>query len=86
MPVVVHAEDCSLVAEGVVNEGPVSTRLGLPGNPTAAEDVHVSRDLMLAELTGARLHVAHISSGGAVDLVRRAARYGVSALRLRFRR
>jgi dihydroorotase len=77
LPVIVHAEDCSLVAEGVVNEGPVSTKLGLPGNPTAAEDVLVSRDLMLAELTGARLHVAHISSAGAVDLVRKARERGI---------
>jgi len=61
--VIVHAEDCSLVGAGVMNEGPVSTRLGLPGNPSIAEDVLVMRDLMLAELTGARLHVAHVSSG-----------------------
>jgi dihydroorotase len=77
LPVIVHAEDCSLVAEGVVNEGLVSTRLGLPGNPVIAEDIHVSRDIALAELTGARLHVAHLSSGGAVELVRRARERGV---------
>jgi dihydroorotase len=62
----------------VVNEGPVSTRLGLPGNPTLAEDVHVVRDLMLAELTGARLHVAHVSSAGAVDAIRRARERGIA--------
>jgi dihydroorotase len=78
VPVVVHAEDCALRADGVVNEGPVSTRLGLPGNPCLAEDVLVARDLMLAELTGARLHVAHISSAGAVDLVKRARESGLS--------
>ncbi len=72
LPVIVHAEDCSLRGEGVVNEGPVSTRLGLPGNPCLAEDVLVARDLMLTRVTGARLHVAHISSAGAVELVRRA--------------
>jgi len=77
-PVVVHAEDCALRGEGVVNEGPVSTKLGLPGNPCLAEDVLVARDLMLARLTGARLHVAHISSAGAVELVRRAREEGLS--------
>jgi dihydroorotase len=77
-PVVVHAEDCALRADGVVNEGPVSTRLGLPGNPCLAEDILVARDLMLTELTGARLHVAHISSAGAVELVRRAREDGLA--------
>ena len=77
VPIIVHAEDCSLVNRGVVNEGPVSTRLGLPGNPTEAEDIHVARDLMLAKLTGARLHVAHVSSAGAVELIRRAREEGV---------
>ena len=77
-PVVVHAEDCALRGEGVVNEGPVSTKLGLPGNPCLAEDVLVARDLMLARLTGARLHVAHVSSAGAVELIRRAREEGLS--------
>jgi dihydroorotase len=72
LPVIVHAEDCSLRGQGVINEGPVSTRLGLPGNPTMAEDILVARDLMLARLTGARLHVAHVSSAGAVKLIREA--------------
>jgi dihydroorotase len=58
VPVIVHAEDRSLVGKGVVNEGPISTRLGLPPNPAVAEIVQVARDLMLAELTGAHLHVA----------------------------
>ena len=70
LPVIVHAEDCSLRGQGVINEGPVSTRLGLPGNPTMAEDILVARDLMLARLTGARLHIAHVSSAGAVKLIR----------------
>ncbi len=77
LPVIVHAEDCSLRADGVVNEGPISTRLGLPGNPCLAEDVLVARDLMLTKLTGARLHVAHISSAGSVELVRRAREEGL---------
>ncbi|MEN8181431.1 MAG: dihydroorotase [Myxococcota bacterium] len=76
-PVIVHAEDCTLVGEGVVNEGAASTRLGLPGNPTVAEAVHVARDLMLAEFTGAHLHVAHVSAAAAVDLIRRARDRGI---------
>jgi len=76
--VIVHAEDCSLVGAGVMNEGPVSTRLGLPGNPSIAEDVLVMRDLMLAELTGARLHVAHVSSAVSVEAIRKAKERGVS--------
>ncbi len=78
VPVIVHAEDCTLVAGGVVNEGPVSTRLGLPGKPTLAEDVLVMRDLMLAELTQARLHVAHVSSAASVAAIRDAKERGVS--------
>lgn len=77
VPIIVHAEDIPLVAGGVVNEGPVSTRLGLPGNPAAAEDIHVARDLELAAITGARLHVAHVSSAGAVELIRRAKEAGI---------
>jgi dihydroorotase len=77
IPVIVHAEDRTLVGAGVVNEGPVATRLGLPGNPAVAEGVHVARDLMLAEVTGAHLHVAHVSTAIAVDLIRRARERGV---------
>ena len=76
-PIITHAEDRTLVAGGVMNEGAVSTRLGLPGNPAIAEDLHVARDLMLAEFTGAHLHVAHVSTKGAVDLIRRARDRGV---------
>lgn len=76
-PVIVHAEDRTLVRDGVVNEGPVSTRLGLPGNPAAAESVHVARDLTLAELTGAHLHVAHVSTAAGVDLIRAARNRGL---------
>jgi len=71
-PVIVHAEDCRLRGAGVVHEGPVATRLGLPGNPAAAEEIMVARDLRLAALTGAHLHIAHVSSGGSVELIRRA--------------
>jgi dihydroorotase len=76
-PVIVHAEDRTLVGKGVMNEGPVSTRLGLPANPSVAETVLVARDLMLAELTGAHLHVAHVSTAGAVELIREARNRGL---------
>jgi len=76
-PVMTHAEDRRLVAGGVVNEGSVSTRLGLPGNPAIAEVALVERDLMLAEFTGAHLHVAHVSTGGAVERIRAARERGV---------
>jgi dihydroorotase len=78
VPVMTHAEDRTLVGNGVLNEGPVSTRLGLPGNPAIAEVVHVARDLALAEFTGAHLHVAHVSTRQAVELVRRARERGVN--------
>ena len=79
VPVITHAEDRNLVASGVVNEGPVSTKLGLPGNPAVAEEVLVVRDLILANLTGAHLHVAHVSTRGAVDAIRQARDRGVNA-------
>ena len=72
VPVIVHAEDCQLRGGGVVNEGPVATRLGLPGNPAAAEEIMVARDIRLASLTGARLHIAHVSTAGSVHMIRAA--------------
>jgi dihydroorotase len=75
--VIVHAEDCNLRGSGVVNEGPVSTRLGLPGNPAAAEEVMVARDIRLASLTGARLHIAHVSTAGSVHMIRKAREAGL---------
>ena len=78
VPVISHAEDRTLVAGGVMNEGAVSTRLGLPGNPSIAEIALVARDLILAEFTGAHLHVAHVSTKGAVDLIRDARERGVN--------
>ena len=77
VPLVSHAEDPSLSAGGVVNEGVVSTRLGLPGWPSAAEEVMVARDIRLAELTGCRLHLAHLSTAGSVALVREAKAAGL---------
>jgi dihydroorotase len=77
VPVISHAEDPSLANGGVMNEGFVSTLLGLRGMPAAAEEVMVFRDIRLAEMTGGRLHIAHISTAGAVDLVRVAKARGV---------
>ena len=77
VPIIVHAEDCALRGGGVVNEGPVATRLGLPGNPAAAEEIMVARDIRLAALTGAHLHVAHVSTAGAVDMIRTARDAGI---------
>ena len=76
-PVIVHAEDCHLRGGGVINEGPVSTRLGLPGNPAAAEEIMVARDIRLAALTGAHLHIAHVSTAGSIELIRRAREAGI---------
>lgn len=76
-PVVVHAEDCHLRGHGVVHEGAVATRLGLPGNPAMAEEIMVARDVQLAAWTGAHLHVAHVSTKGAVESIRRAREAGV---------
>jgi dihydroorotase len=72
-----HAEDLSLVGTGVMNEGFVATELGLKGIPWVAEDAAVARDVMLAEFTGCRLHVAHLSTRGAVEIVRAAKKRGV---------
>ena len=78
LPVVSHCEDVTLAGRGVVNEGVVSTRLGLPGWPSAAEEVQVARDIRLAELTGCRLHLAHLSTAGSVALVREAKARGLA--------
>lgn len=78
MPIVDHCEDLHLAAGGCMNEGVVSTELGIPGIPGAAEDVMVARNLALAELTGARLHLAHLSTAGAVRLTREAKARGIS--------
>ncbi len=78
LTVISHAEDLHLSRDGVMNEGPVSTRLGLRGIPRAAEEVMVARDLLLAELTHGKLHIAHVSTGGSVRLIREAKARGVS--------
>jgi dihydroorotase len=74
--VIDHCEDTSLSGDGVMNEGAVSARLGLGGIPAAAEDLMVSRDVILAAAAGARVHIAHVSTAGAVDIVRTARRKG----------
>ena len=78
LPVIEHCEDKALSAGGVMNEGQVSASLGLKGIPAAAEEVMVARDLILAKLTGARLHIAHVSTSGAVELIRQAKEKGIS--------
>ncbi len=70
LPLIQHSEILDLTSGGCMNEGVVSTELGLKGMPTEAEDIMVYRDIALLKKTGGRLHVAHISSGGAVELVR----------------
>ncbi len=74
----VHEEDLALSAEGCMNEGPTAFRLGLKGMPAAAEEAMVARDIALLERTGGRLHIAHASTAGTVDLVRRAKARGLA--------
>ncbi len=77
LPVISHCEDLGLSAGGLMNEGRVSTRLGLRGIPRSAEEVMAARDILLAELTGARVHLAHISTAGSVALIREAKKRGI---------
>jgi dihydroorotase len=77
LPVIEHSEDVSLAAGAVMREGIASTRLGLPGMPAAAESVCVARDVQIAELTGARLHIAHLSAKASLDQVRYAKQNGL---------
>ncbi|HEV2287879.1 MAG TPA: dihydroorotase [Candidatus Acidoferrales bacterium] len=78
LPVIDHCEDSSLAAGGVMREGPHSIRLGLKGMPAAAESICVGRDVEVASLTGARLHIAHMSARGSLEHVRNAKRRGLS--------
>jgi dihydroorotase len=78
LTVVDHCEDCCGAAGWAMHEGEYSALMGLNGLPGAAEDLHVARDITLAELTGARVHIAHISTARSVDLVRQAKRKGVA--------
>ena len=77
LPVIEHAEDVSLAAGASMREGVASTRLGLPGMPAAAESVCVARDVQIAELTGARLHIAHLSAKSSLEQVRLAKQHGL---------
>jgi dihydroorotase len=77
LPVIEHAEDVSLAAGASMREGVASTRLGLPGMPAAAESVCVARDVQIAELTGARLHIAHLSAKSSLEQVRFAKQHGL---------
>jgi dihydroorotase len=77
LPVIAHCEDLNLAAHGVMHEGRISTELGLRGIPAQAEEIMVARDIALAELTGGRLHIAHVSTAGAVRLVRDAKARGL---------
>jgi dihydroorotase len=79
VPIIDHCEDVQLVDGGVIHEGEVATRLGLKGWPGVAEDIMVQRDLLLAAYTGGHVHIAHISTGQAVDFVRRAKQGAVRA-------
>lgn len=78
LAVVDHCQDTTLTAGGVMHEGRWSLILGLRGMPAAAEDVHVIRDCVLAKLTGASVHIAHVSTSGALDAVRRAKEMGLA--------
>jgi dihydroorotase len=77
LPVIEHSEDASLFAGGVMREGPTSVRLGLRGIPAATEAICVARDVQVCALTGARMHVAHMSAKDSLELVRQAKRRGL---------
>lgn len=78
MPIINHEEDLSLSRPGHMNEGKVSTRLGLDGTPGIAEEVMIARDILLAEYTGGHVHVAHISTKEGVELVRQGKKKGIN--------
>lgn len=77
IPVADHCEEMSLAIGGAMHEGIVSLRLGLKGIPSAAEEIHVARDCILAELTGGHVHLCHMSTRGSVELIRRAKETGL---------
>jgi dihydroorotase len=77
IPVADHCEEMTLAQGGAMHEGIVSTRLGLKGIPSAAEEIMVARDIILAELTGGHVHLCHMSTRGSIDLIRRAKDTGV---------
>ena len=77
VPVVDHCEDVSLSKPGVLHDGEVAKKLGLPGQPRSAEEVIVARDLILAKETGCHIHLQHLSSAGSIEMIRRAKHDGV---------
>ena len=78
IPVINHAEDIHLRNDGVMNESTLSTKLGLPGNPDISESVMVHRDLEVADYTGGRIHIPHVSTKRSVDLIRKYKKMGVN--------
>jgi len=78
MPIINHEEDLALSRPGHMNEGKISTKLGLDGTPGIAEEVMIARDILLAELTGGHVHVAHLSTRKGVELIRRAKADGIN--------
>jgi len=77
-PVLLHCEDKSLAGDGQMNEGLLSTTMGLAGIPAEAEEIAVARNLMLARLAGCRVHICHVSTKGSVEIIRRAKQDGIS--------
>ena len=77
LPIINHCEVTELGRDGLMNEGWISSLLGVKGIPNSAEEIMVARDIALAELTGGRLHIAHASTGGTVELVRQAKQRGL---------
>lgn len=78
LPVLTHAVDSCLCGPGVMNEGFLSTKMGLSGIPHEAEDIMIARDIYLAQLTGSRLHICHVATEGGVELIARAKQKGLS--------
>jgi len=78
LPIIDHCEGLAFSQDGVMNEGSLATRLGLKGIPAAAEESMVARDIRLARLAGGRLHIAHVSTAGSVELIRNAKEEGIS--------
>jgi dihydroorotase len=78
LPIMDHCEDKTLSSNGILNEGQMSVRLKLRGSPAAAEEIMVARDLILAKLTKPKLHIAHVSTKGSVELIRRAKEEAIS--------
>ncbi|MDO9548195.1 MAG: dihydroorotase [Candidatus Marinimicrobia bacterium] len=77
-PIINHAEDPVLKADGIMNEGTVSTQLGIPGNPPIAEEIMIARDLIIAEFVNGRIHIPHVSTAGSVELIRQAKAKGIA--------